>query len=192
MATSGRMRGNDIGDIGRRVGERVRIVRRERDITQEDLSERLATLGRPMPTASIGRLESGDRRIDVDDLMALAYALDVSPLSLLLPFTERPDETFKPAGIGREMEAVTAWMWAAGSDPTWYDSGNREYQEQTWRQFRKVSHPWWLQVDVRLDERLESAFGDLGQPAFIENRTWTPPWWPKGPEGSDGEHQAEG
>ncbi|MGF6822421.1 transcriptional regulator with XRE-family HTH domain [Microbacterium sp. ZKA21] len=185
------MRGNDIGEIGRRVGERVRLIRREREMTQEHLSATLAAIGRPMPTASIGRLESGDRRVDVDDLMALAYALDVSPLSLLLPFTDRPDDRFKPAGVGREVEAVSAWMWAAGVGPGRYDSGNAEYQEKTWRQFRDVSHPWWLQVDVRLDERLRPAYGDLGQPAFEENRKWTPPWWPKGPESADGEHQAE-
>lgn len=182
------MRGNDIGDIGRRVGERVRIVRREREMTQDQLSAKLATLGRPMPTASIGRLESGDRRVDVDDLMALSYALDVSPLSLLLPFTQRPDDLVRPAGIGREIDAVSAWMWAAGGDPTWYDSGNIENQERAWRRFREVSHPWWLQIDVRLDERLRPAYGDLGQPAFEENRAWTPPWFPQESEVTDGEH----
>lgn len=185
------MRGNDIGDIGKRLGERVRIVRKERELTQEQLSATLATLGRPMPTASIGRLESGDRRIDVDDLMALAYALNVSPISLLLPFTDRPDERFTPAGVGREMAAVEGWMWAVGAEPTWYDSGNVEAQERTWRQFREVSHPWWLQLDAQLDERLQPAYGELGRPAFVENRTWTPPWFPKPTGETDGEHQTK-
>lgn len=186
------MRGNDIGDVGRRLGERVRLVRRERELTQDQLSARLSALGRPMPTASIGRLESGDRRIDVDDLMALAYALDVSPISLLLPFTDRPDERFVPAGVGREMPAVEGWMWAVGAEPTWYADGNVEDQERTWRQFRDVSHPWWLQLDAQLDERLQPAYGDLGQPAFVQNRNWTPPWFPRGKEENDGERQAEG
>lgn len=129
-------------------------MRRERELTQDDLSKRLALLGRPMPTASIGRLESGDRRVDVDDLMALAYALDVSPLALLLPFTQRPDETFAPAGIGRSMDAVTAWAWAAGAEPHWYDSGNRDMQMSTWSAFRARSHPWWLSIEAGLDERI--------------------------------------
>ncbi len=152
--TTERQRGNDIGEIGRRVGERVRQVRNEREFTQQELSRRLWAVGRHMPTASIGRLESGDRRVDVDDLMALAYALDVSPLSLLLPFTEAPDAVMSPAGVGREMDALTAWAWAAGAEPHWYDSGNPEDQLESWRNFRARSTPWWLQIEVKLNERL--------------------------------------
>lgn len=171
------MRGNDIGEIGRRVGERVRIVRRERGLTQDELSARLAQLDRPMPTASIGRLESGDRRVDVDDLMALAYALDVSPLSLLLPFTEMPSEEFAPAGVGRSMDALTAWAWAAGAEPHWYESGNPDSQMSAWSDFRSMSHPSWLQLDAGLNER----FYEL---PWIKRRM------AKG-RGDDGEHQAE-
>lgn len=184
MTSSGRQRGNDIGEVGRRLGGRVRIVRNEVGLTQNDLSARLAAIGRPMPTASIGRLESGDRRVDVDDLMALAYVLDVSPLSLLLPFTEKPDDEVRPTGVGRTMDAATAWTWAAGSEPNWYDSGNREYQERTWRDFRRRSHPWWLKLDARLDDRLKPTYGDLGQPAFVERK------WEWEEEADDGEHPA--
>lgn len=87
--------------------------------------------------------------------MALAYALDVSPLSLLLPFTESPDDPVRPAGgVGREMDALTAWQWAVGDSPHRYDTGNRDYQEGAWRRFRSRSHPWWLSVEAPLNQRV--------------------------------------
>src|ERR1700694_4051563 len=42
-------------------------------------------VGRPRADTGVRRAESGDRRVDVDDLIALAVALRVSQISLLLP-----------------------------------------------------------------------------------------------------------
>jgi transcriptional regulator with XRE-family HTH domain len=54
-------------------------------MTQRALSERLAAHGRPMAVTAISRTEYRQRRVDVDDLIALAAALGVSPTALLLP-----------------------------------------------------------------------------------------------------------
>lgn len=87
--------------------------------------------------------------------MAIAYALDVSPLALLVPFTQAPSDVVeKPAGIGESMDAMTAWSWALGAEPRSYDTGNRDYQMAAWSAFRGRSHPWWLTLDVSLNERL--------------------------------------
>ncbi len=56
-----------------------------------ELSRRPEELGRPIPPLGLTRIRDGKRRIDVDDLIALALALDVSPAVLLLPLTESPD-----------------------------------------------------------------------------------------------------
>jgi hypothetical protein len=40
------------------------------------------------------RIEDGDRR-DVDDLMALAGALDASPITLLMPETAKRNDLWK-------------------------------------------------------------------------------------------------
>ena len=48
-----------------------------------DVSGRLAAAGRPMAHNTVSEIERGARRVDVDDLMALAAALDVSPIALL-------------------------------------------------------------------------------------------------------------
>lgn len=81
---------------------------------QSDVAERLAELGRPMGASALSKMEQGDRRIDVDDLVALALALRVSPLRLLLG-----DETAVTVKLTPEVEvsAADAWDWALGSRP---------------------------------------------------------------------------
>lgn len=51
-------------------------------MTLRDLSERLAET-RPMGHSTLSEIENGARRVDVDDLVALATALDVTPYQLL-------------------------------------------------------------------------------------------------------------
>ena len=80
---SARERGNPIGPTGIAVGRNVRRLRIAAGTTQAELAERLAKRGRPIPVASIGRLENGERRVEVDDLTALAAALNVAPAELL-------------------------------------------------------------------------------------------------------------
>lgn len=181
-----RIRGNDIGPIGQRLGDQVRRIRGDLDITQSELSRRLSAHGRPIPVASIGRMESGQRKIDVDDLMAIAYVLDVSPLALLLPFTESPSDEFRPAGVGKTMDALTAWQWASGDAPHHYDSGNPDYQMSTWSQFRSRSHPWWLTLTAELNDRLIRELRRL--PAFPKtDRVVTNPLYDGQPGTSDAE-----
>lgn len=64
----------------------ARIVKTERErrgLTQQELAARLTTTGMPIHQTGLGRLEAGQRAIRVDELYAIATALDVSPLSLL-------------------------------------------------------------------------------------------------------------
>src|SRR5262245_40913809 len=75
----------EIGAAGRRVAENLERLRGDRRLSQTDLSTLLTRLGRQMSAYSISKIESTDRRIDVDDLVALAVALDTTPNRLLLP-----------------------------------------------------------------------------------------------------------
>lgn len=70
-------RRNPPGQTGERVRVNIAHFREARGMTMLGLSERLKQLGRPIPPLGISRLENGDRRVDVDDLMALAEALDL-------------------------------------------------------------------------------------------------------------------
>lgn len=78
-----------IGPAGDTVRRNVRRLRRERRLTVERLAELITEQkGRSLPASGLTRLEHGQRRIDVDDLVALAAVLGVTPAQLLDPPTE--------------------------------------------------------------------------------------------------------
>ncbi|WP_308376268.1 helix-turn-helix transcriptional regulator [Streptomyces sp. ISL-99] len=52
-------------------------------LTQRQLAERCTALGRPMTNIAMSRTERGRHRCNVDDLVAIAAALGVSPSALL-------------------------------------------------------------------------------------------------------------
>ena len=58
------------------------------------------------------RIEDGDRR-DVDDLMALVGALDVSPITLLMPETAKENDLVEMTGrLPQSAENVWDWLRA--------------------------------------------------------------------------------
>lgn len=69
--------------ISGRVGHNVREIRQRKGLTQVQLCELLEAEGLSIRDNSLSRLESGLRGVDVDDLFALARALDVQPVELL-------------------------------------------------------------------------------------------------------------
>jgi transcriptional regulator with XRE-family HTH domain len=72
-----------VGPIGCRLAVNVRVIRRVRGLRLADLADRLCDLGNPIRINGLSKIENRDRRVDVDDLIALAAALDVHPLALL-------------------------------------------------------------------------------------------------------------
>lgn len=69
-----------------------------------------------MLSTTISKIERGERRVDTDDLIALAIALRVSPLTLLLPWADTPGESAELTGSGPTTVAA-AWAWADGRQP---------------------------------------------------------------------------
>ena len=74
-----------VGSTGDVVRQNVRTLREQRKMTYVELTETLDTLGRPIPVLGLRRLEAGERRVDVDDLIALAEVFGVTPSVLLEP-----------------------------------------------------------------------------------------------------------
>ncbi|WP_240503047.1 helix-turn-helix domain-containing protein [Streptomyces prasinopilosus] len=70
--------------MGSNVAANVQRIREARRLSTRQLSTRLAEVGRPIPASGITRIEQGMRRVDVDDLAALAKTLDVQVAQLLL------------------------------------------------------------------------------------------------------------
>jgi transcriptional regulator with XRE-family HTH domain len=65
-----------------------------------------------MPRTGLSEIENGGRRVTVDDLMALAVALDVTPNDLLLPWddSQGPEEA---TALG-SVTPKDVWPWADG------------------------------------------------------------------------------
>jgi transcriptional regulator with XRE-family HTH domain len=93
------------------VGRQVKAAREQLHLSQADLAKRLDELGLPAHQATVARLETGGRRISVDDVLALAAALGVSPLYLLTA-----SYTHETVRVTPKHEAGPAQMrrWVAG------------------------------------------------------------------------------
>ncbi|MFF3326107.1 helix-turn-helix domain-containing protein [Streptomyces sp. NPDC002889] len=76
---------SSLGPAGETLRQNIKRIREGQRITYVELSERLDSVGRPIPVLGLRRIERGERRVDVDDLLALAYALGVPPVDLLVP-----------------------------------------------------------------------------------------------------------
>ncbi|MBF6286919.1 helix-turn-helix domain-containing protein [Nocardia cyriacigeorgica] len=105
---------NPLGPTGETVRANVARLRDELRLTYPELSRRLEDLGRPIPVLGLSRIEKGERRVDADDLVALALALGVSPITLLMPATEGEDDPVEATGT--KMGAFSFWEYLGAND----------------------------------------------------------------------------
>lgn len=138
-------RANDLGPIGEYVARNVRKLREDRELSTTKLAERLKDLGRPIGPTAITRLEAGQRRVDTDDLVALAIALGVSPNRLLLP-AERADDERDTVALtpNKSSEWHLAWRWAAGDQPllTHEEAADMDFIDSRVREFSEENQPY--------------------------------------------------
>jgi transcriptional regulator with XRE-family HTH domain len=105
----------ELGVVGRTVAKRVRHIRKSNGLSLQDLSDRLTARGRPIVPSGLNKIEMGTRRVDVDDLFALASALRVMPNDLLY------EPHVAPAGFKQEVWDGLLSNLAQASDPNWYE-----------------------------------------------------------------------
>jgi transcriptional regulator with XRE-family HTH domain len=103
------------GPVSENVALNVSLLRTKRGISQQDLSKRLGEVGRPMLPSALSKIESRERGVDVDDLVALAVALGVNPSRLLLPFAAWEEDVQITPEVSAP--AWAAWQWADGFAP---------------------------------------------------------------------------
>lgn len=103
------------GPTAIRVAQNVERLRREQGLDLKTLSAAMSNVGQPVSVSQLSRLETGGRRVDVDDLVALALALGVTPARLLLP-GNADDEGIALTSTVR-CSAAEAWHWSAGARP---------------------------------------------------------------------------
>lgn len=105
----------NLGPSGDRVRERIKELRG--GMQYKELSERLSDLGRPIAPLGLRRIEAGERRVDVDDLVALAVAFGVSPLTLLLPDDASDGLASEVTGVTGQVSHNVQWQWMLGEEP---------------------------------------------------------------------------
>lgn len=105
----------ETGPSSERVAANLRRIRRDREITTAALSRRLAEIGHPIADSGITKIEKKQRRVDVDDLTALALVLGATPNRLLMPDLDRPgtrtEYMLTPVVKGSPDQL---WQWAQG------------------------------------------------------------------------------
>lgn len=125
----------EIGPTARTVADNVKRLRGKLNYTQ--LSERLQEVsGWSINAVGIRRIESGERRVTPDDLVALARALGVWPVTLLMPAADEPTEMVTATGLPEPVTAGTYWGWLTAIEGLY--GGNNE-----WVETMHEGHPKW-------------------------------------------------
>lgn len=98
------------------VAANVRRHRERMGLGFAQLSRELSSAGRDIPPLGLGRIEAGERRVDVDELTALAATFGVCPATLLMPDTETAEAIVQLTGVEKG-QAQRLWSWLTGSYP---------------------------------------------------------------------------
>jgi transcriptional regulator with XRE-family HTH domain len=102
-------------EITRLVAREVRRYREQRrpKLSTQQLADRTAELGMPIPRSVLANLESGRRdSVSVAEVLVLAAALDVAPIDLICPVGFDKTTEMLP---GREMDPLVARRWFTGA-----------------------------------------------------------------------------
>jgi len=108
------------GPVGRNLIANVERLRAERDLSLNRLSALLEEAGRPVPPLGLSRMIKAERRVDVDELVALAEVLDVTPDVLLAPPEEAagdPLPEHAAAAAARQLAARIEDLLEVAGDP---------------------------------------------------------------------------
>lgn len=133
------------GPVGRQVAQNLASARATRRATTSGLAQAITSMGIPMTASTITKIETQGRRVTVDELIAFAVALEVSPVTLLLPANKS-----EPLPLAPRLESVSwrgTWGWMHGRQslaiPTEIAAGTRS----------STGHlPWLADNQPYLDE----------------------------------------
>ncbi|WP_219152411.1 hypothetical protein [Amycolatopsis sp. TNS106] len=135
-----------------------------RELSRDELSYVVAKHGHRLSAEDIRQLETRERNATVDDLMALAYALDTNPVALLthIPIDMPAVTGGLASGLPADLDQAELRAWAVGAARLDVESRVRWSAD-------KVSSLRVLSAHV--DEQLQAAYDqlrDLGELAVQE------------------------
>ena len=140
-----------VGSTAQALAANLREIRKQRGIDIADLTRVLGENGYPISASAISKIENGRQRADVDMLVALSVALNVSPLRLLLPVDVAPDEKVDITGAPGPIFSSLLWQWALGRIPLHVfgaPEGGSVYR-------RSTLPVWIVEGDEKQQHRLE-------------------------------------
>src|SRR5262245_40004286 len=139
---------NPLGPTGKTVADNVERLRKDQNLTFAALSELLSKIDRPIPPLGLRKIVAQTRRVDADDLVALAVALGVSPVTLLMPESEwagtvadDPLRDVEVTGLPGSSDVVYVWEWMRAEKPL-PGMSDFEFISRAW--------PAWLQHRERI------------------------------------------
>lgn len=135
-------------------------MRTAADLTYAEMSRQLEAAGREIPPLGLRRLEAGDRKVDVDDLFAIAFVLDVSPMRLLLPGVQSSAIAGEATGVGKH-STEDLWVWALGYQrPGQSPAESRDYLRRSSPRFvaskveRIGKRREWISEQIEVSQQL--------------------------------------
>lgn len=100
-----------VGPAGQVLAANIQRIRKVRGLTLAEVSARTEEIGQPIAVLGLRRIERAERRVDYDDLLTLAIALDVAPIDLMVPAAYT---NVVPYPIGTsEYGSKTVYEWIA-------------------------------------------------------------------------------
>lgn len=123
----------EAGDTAKTVASNIRRFRLARGMTMSQLSDNLSDAGRPMTGNMVSAIETMARRVDVDDLVVFATALNVSPAALLMPACEE---------CGLDARETWAWLTAASPKSDGTVDISDHFAVEAWRREQVPEFAW--------------------------------------------------
>lgn len=131
----------------------MRDVRGRRGWTQEQLEEVLVALGHPLDRTVIARIESGERKISLDDALAISAALAVAPVHM---FTPRASGEKVALGASLRAPAGKVRRWVRGEQPISEADDLTFWREVSDEEIRRDQHQQFEFLNGMMNELVES------------------------------------
>ena len=150
--------------------EQIRLQRGRKGWTQKQLAARLAKLGFVVHQTTIGKWEAGERRISLDEALAISVALDVGPVHMIAGSYSDAAFTRPTIVLSSKSTAVSPRqmrMWLRGQLALWGQDERRYYTEVARDEWLAMQRPG-MQALLRAVQELVDACADNDWPAAAE------------------------
>lgn len=121
-----RVRGNPAGITHEHVAANLRAARQAIGMDVRTAARLMTDAGRKLSASGISKIENGDRRVDVDDLTALAYVFRTTPAAILTP----PADAVTLTGVPESYLPEEVQAWIAGTVKLTTEDLVRYWREQ--------------------------------------------------------------